>query len=181
MIVPLFALLDALFYLAHVPLCLAFCLEWRDGPRAGAGLTVFDPAAARRQARRRMFRGKARKKRHARRWRTALRILGRAKPRVDVTGRLCLGDAAATALACGGLNALGRALAGPLPGLRLDVAPAFDGGLRASAQGMVTLEAGHIITAAARCGMEQIIGRINTWKSAPSKPSCPPPWKTFGT
>ena len=163
----LFAALEALVYLWNVPLCLAFAVEWRDGPRTGAALVPFDARRARRRAARAMG-SPQRRKRHGRaNLRSALRILRRSAARIQVEGRLGLGDAAATALVCGGLKALGSAL----PGLSVALEPDFGGGMRLAAQGMITARAGNTILAVARSGAEEIVRRMQSWRSAPSKRS----------
>jgi predicted Zn-dependent peptidase len=69
--------------------------------------------------------------------------------RISVQGRLGLSDAAATALACGGLTALGSALRARSGSVEVDVAPAFDGP-RLELRGMARARIGQIIVAAAK-------------------------------
>ena len=79
-----------------------------------------------------------------------LRLVMRLRfERVSVKGRLGLSDAAATALACGGLTALGSALRARSGSVEVDVAPAFDGP-RLELRGMVRARIGQIIVAAAK-------------------------------
>lgn len=181
MAVILCAAAAALIYLWNVPLCLALVVLWRDGPQAGAALMPFDAAAARRRAARAVKRVGRKKRRGGTNARAALRILRLSRARISLAGRLCLGDAAATALACGGLNALGRALSGPLPGLSVSLEPDFGDSPGFEARGMIAARAGNIIAAAARVGAEEIVRRMPSWKSVPSKRSCPRPWRACGT
>ena len=163
-LVPLIAALDALYCLANVPLCLAFRVEWRGGLRSGAGLAPFDERAARRKALRAMGTGG---RKGGPSPKAILSILRRARPALSASVTLSLGDAAATALLCGALNALG----GALRGVSLNATPDFGGSLAFCAQGMVTARAGHIMAAATRYGVKQIIRRMKAWTSTPSRAS----------
>lgn len=168
MMVYVVALLDALIYLSAVPVCAAFCLNLRDGLRAGAGVGAFQSRGALRRARRQMARGGPVSIGPNIGPGAALRFVrGLRVDRVSLQGRLGLGDAAATALACGALTALGAALRGRAASLEVDVAPLFDvdaptGELR----GMIRARAGQIIIAAARSGIRQITGRIAHGKAS---------------
>ena len=87
-------------------------------------------------------------------------------------GRLCLGDAASTALACGALEALAAALGAALGRVELNVAPDFqDSALRAELWGMIRVRSGQIIVAAAQSGIDKLNGRIAQWISTRSKAS----------
>ncbi|MBQ6345978.1 MAG: DUF2953 domain-containing protein, partial [Clostridia bacterium] len=75
-----------------------------------------------------------------------------------VAGRLGLGDAVSTALACGALRALGAGRA------VVDVTPVFDGdGLCLELQGMIRLRSGQIMWAMAMSRFENIRRRIARW------------------
>ena len=121
------------------------------------------------------------------------KALRRLKPEITLRGRLNLGDAAATALACGALRSLeaaqrgaapalwgvlsaqrGAASAqrgaapaqrGAAPALRLRVVPEFQGEPGVELQGMIRARAGKIIYAALRGGIDEANGRIAQWKS----------------
>ena len=169
MLYALVALAEALFYLGAVPLYAA--LLARSGEGAGVGVAAFDPGAARAMARRRLTSGGkgGRKPGLGEIWpvlrRTRLR-------RLTLTGRLGLGDAAATALACGALTALGGALRGMAEEADVRVSPLFgETEIRVELQGMISATVGNIIAAAAKNGIDQITGRIAQWRSIPSRTS----------
>lgn len=154
MLVYLIAAVEALGYLSAVPVCVAFWLEGGDGLHAGVGAGTFDARAALRRAIRQA--GRKRKKRRGARigFGRGLRLFSKIKlERFVLRGRLGLGDAAATAVACGGLNALGASLRGRVEAVSVDVAPAFDADApRVEIRGMVRARAGQIMIAAARSG-----------------------------
>ena len=97
-----------LVYLWAVPVHLAFCVHLGDDSRLGVGFAVFDPGAALRQA----WRGTPKRRDgNAPDWRDVLRMMTRLRlSRAMLRGRLGLGDAALTAVACGGLAAAARGL-----------------------------------------------------------------------
>ncbi len=170
MIVYIVAAAQALVYLGAVPLHLAFCLRTRDGLRFGAGISAFVRRAARRRAQRAARRGelklpKLKKGASPPGWlMPCLRCLRLESVRVQ--GSLGMGEAAATALACGGVRALGRALRGVAPRVRLEVAPDFsEDGPRVDLRGMIRVRSGQIILAALRGGTQYANGRIAQWKN----------------
>lgn len=195
MIVYLIAAAQALFYLASVPLHLAVCLRTRGGLRIGVGVSAFERRFALNAALRRLARGPGRKPKPGKKppvGRLA-KAIRRLKPQITLRGRLNLGDAAATAMACGALRSLEAALWGVLPAqrdaipaqrgavpvqwgaapaqrgaapaLRLRVAPEFQGEPGVELQGMIRARAGKIIYAALRGGIDEANGRIAQWKS----------------
>lgn len=155
MLVYLVALIEAFAYVSAVPVCAAFCLSLRDGLRVGAGVGAFDSRGALRRARRQMARGGRRRAKARVDARMALGTLKRLRfERVSLCGRLGLGDAAATAVACGGVTALASALRGRAASMEVDVAPLFDADApTAELRGMIRARAGQIIVAAARSGI----------------------------
>ncbi len=183
MLVPFIALVDALAYLGAVPVCLAFCAEGGAVPRFGVGLSAFDEAAALRRALRELARPSPRRRRNQKTSPLVWRILKDLRPdRFALWGRVGLGDAAATALACGALRALAAA-----PGLRareseIDLAPEFAADApRVAVRGMLRARAGQIILAAARGEITRKKERFIQWTDARSKASWPPPWRTSAT
>ena len=168
MLLPAVAALDALFYLYHLPLCLAFRLAWRDGPRLGAGFAPADRRAA--MARAERAAASVEKPRRAKPpRRLSIYLLRRAHlDEARITGSLCLGDAAATALACGALEALGCGLRASVPRLEVRLRPDFSGAHPSlDARGMIVARAGHIMTAIARYAFGAVIGRMKAWTSTP--------------
>ena len=148
MLVHIVALLEALAYLCAVPVCVAFCVSGEGGLRAGAAAGTFNTRAALRRARRQMDRGKRRNGRPKVPVKRLLRLFRRLRfERVSVKGVLGLSDAAATALLCGAITALGAALRGRAASLEVDIAPAFDGP-RAEVRGIIRARVGQIILAA---------------------------------
>ena len=145
----LVAAMQSLLYLASVPVCVTFCVSGEGGLKAGAGAGAFNARRALRRARRAMMKSGPRVKNRVP-VKALLRLVMRLRfERVSVKGRLGLSDAAATALACGGLTALGSALRARSGSVEVDVAPAFDGP-RLELRGMVRARIGQIIVAAAK-------------------------------
>lgn len=170
MLILLVALAQSLFYLASVPVCAAFCLSARGGLRLGVGVSIFERRFALRRARRLDTLDKKPKKRgDARIWRLLRRLRGMG---LGLRGRLGLGDAAATALACGALRGLTAALGGRARRVEIDIAPVFcDSEVVVELSGMIRASAGQIITAIASIGIDDINRRIGKWKGIPSKAS----------
>ena len=160
MIVYIVALAEAAFYLLAVPVHLAVRL---DGLTAGAGVALFDGRAALRKA------GTRREKAGGGPGlRAVWPVLRRLRfERVELTGRVSLGDAAATALACGLLNGAGRCLAARADALRIEVTPVFSDAPRLELRGMLRARAAQIILAVIRSRK----GRILSWTSIPSRAS----------
>lgn len=157
------ALIESLIYLASVPICAAFWLSTERGLRYGVGVSAFARGTAVRRARRYRPRGRSGGGIGARAvWQAVRRLRG---ARVRVEGRVGLGDAAATALACGALRALGAGRAA------VDVTPVFDGdGLCLELTGMIRLRSGQIIGAMAGNQIENIRRRIARWTDTRLKP-----------
>ena len=157
------AILQSLVYLASVPVFAAFSLSVRDGLRFGAGASVFERRFALRRAEAKTMPEKKRRK-------SGPRLVVRAAKRlrgmdIRLRGRVCLGDAAATATACGALRALAAALGARARRVEVDVAPLFgEDGLRVDLEGMIRLRAGQIMSAIAVSGINDILRRIALWK-----------------
>lgn len=174
MLVYIVAGLQALAYLCAIPVCAAFWLTTEGGLRFGVGLAAFEGRAALRRAERgRAPRPKKRRGGEKGGAARALRVLRRLRGvAFSLRGHLDLGDAAATALACGTLNALALALGTRARRVHVDIVPAFDGGaIRVELRGMIRLRSGQIIIAAAKSGMDHINGRIAQWTDIRSKAS----------
>ena len=129
--------------------------------RFGVGLSLFDRRAALRRARECRPVKKSRRGGASSAWRIALRLQG---ANIRVQGRLGLGDAAATALACGALRSLnGRRVT-------VDVAPDFSSPAPClELQGMIRLRTGQIMIAMAKRQIDSIRRRIDRWTDIPSK------------
>ena len=150
------ALIEALIYLASIPLCGAFTLSTEGGLRFGVGVSAFDLGRALRHARRcRPVRARRGKGAGNLAWRILRRLKG---ARMRLQGRLGLGDAAATAVVCGALRSLSGAR------VAVDVTPVFSGdGLYLELQGMIRLRTGQIMSAIAINQIENIRRRIARW------------------
>ena len=172
MLIYIVAIIETFLYLGAVPVCAAFCLTWRGGVRLGVGVGAFERRFALKMARRKSrlltLKPNERDKTGLRlTWQTLRRLRGAG---ITLRGTLCLGDAAATALACGTLNALGAALGAEAARVDIDVRPTFNAWEpEAALQGMIRARAGQIIIAAAKSGMDSIKRRFAQWKSIPSK------------
>ena len=146
------AVVETLLYLLAVPFYWVFTLSAREGVRFGAGVSAFALRGAARRARRYRAVGKGGL---GLSWDVLRRLRG---ARIRVRGRLGLGDAGTTALACGALRALGAGRAA------VDVTPVFDGdGLCLELQGMIRLRSGQIIRAMAVSRLDNIRRRIARW------------------
>lgn len=183
MFVYLIALIDAFAYLAAVPVCTAFYLNTEGGLRFGVGVSAFSPDAARDRATHDLklvqLRAPSPGVKPLRLWRTVRNLRVEA---FSLQGRLSLGDAAATATACGALTALACALGTVAGESQIDIAPDFDSAeLGAALQGMIRARAGQIILAAARGELNTARERIARWTDTRLKASWPPPWKTSAT
>ena len=146
MLPALVAFIEALFYLMCVPVHLALLLDDRGGLRLGAGVSAF----VRHRARRRALRDLAAsgRKGNGRTPERAWAVLRRLRlERLELAGRLSLGDAAATCLACGMLTGLACALKSRAGSMRADVRPDFSNDLHIELRGMLTARTGHIIRA----------------------------------
>lgn len=154
------AALEALFYLMSIPIHLAVRL---NGVRVGSGLSAFDRRGALRRAGAALEAGRRPDQGGPDAGR-ALKVLGRLSiDRAELTGRVALGDAAATALLCGGITGLARTLAGRVDRLRVDVRPDF--GARTAAvelRGMIRARSGQIILATLQVWIEEEFPWIST-------------------
>ena len=159
MIVGLVALMEALFYLLAVPVHLAVRL---DGLRTGAGLSIFERRAARRRADRKLKTASGGD--IGPNPRRALQVLSRLRiDRAELTGRVALGDAAATALMCGALNGLARASGRRAGRLRVDVRPDFASEeVSVALSGMIRARTGQIILATLQVWIKEAIPWIST-------------------
>lgn len=137
--------IEALFYLSCVPIHVALAV---DGLDAGAGVSAFGGARARRRALRDLA-GPPRRGGPGTLWRTARRV---RFDRLELTGTVSLGDAALTAVACGALNGLAGGLRLRAARARVRVRPDFSNDFRLQLRGMLTARAGKIIWAALNQG-----------------------------
>jgi len=155
------ALIQSLFYLFMVPVNLAFLVEGGEGFRVGTGVSAFVRWRARRRALRKRVSGEGGSGAG-----TALRVLSRLRFEwVSVAGRVSMGDAAATALACGVIQGAACGLRGKTAALHVAVEPEFSNDFRIELRGMLTARAGKIMLAAIIAEK----GRIPIWKSIPLK------------
>lgn len=159
LIVNVVAALEALFYLCAIPVHLAVRL---DGLRVAAGLSAFAGNAARRRAADGLSGGK--KPGNAPDLRQVLRVLRRLDiERLELTGRASLGDAAATALLCGLIVGLARALGGRIDHVKADVRPDFRAqAVAVELQGMIRARSGKIILATLQIWTEEAFSWITT-------------------
>ena len=160
------AIVETLLYLLSIPLCAAFTLTTAGGVRCGVGVSAFEPRQALRRAR--AYRPvKRRRKRGARpAWPLVRQLRG---ARIRLRGRLGLGDAAATALACGALRGLAAALGSHAGRVEVDVTPVFAGEVCLELTGMIRLRTGQIMTAIIKNQIDNIHRRIARWTSIPLK------------
>lgn len=160
LIVNIVAALQALFYLCAIPVHLAVRV---DGLRVGAGLSAFERRYARRRADRELAAppGQGGSSPDVRR---VLRLLKRLRiERLELTGRVALGDAAATAILCGLIGGLSRALRGRVRRMRVDVRPDFASEQAAlEMSGMIQARSGQIILAAIMILTEEAFPWIST-------------------
>ena len=147
MIVFFVAALESLFYLCAIPVKLSVRLE---DFRARSQLSVFG---------KRLGKGKGPKAMRA------FRIIRRIRfERMEVQGQISLGDAAATALACGGLTALINAL--PSQSKRVELTPDFSSDrIVLHLNGMLRARSGQIILAMLKVWTEEAF----SWTSIRSK------------
>ncbi|MDO4867814.1 MAG: hypothetical protein Q4C10_14885 [Clostridia bacterium] len=150
MIVYLVAALQALYYAARVPLILALCLRTGGEPSFGFALGAFRRRGALRRAQRSPCSPK-KKRRGGGSY--GLRLIRRLRPgRLSLEGTLCLGDAAATALACGAICAAAELFPADRPA-RVRVAPDFDGSAPRCALSLTaTLPLGRLLLTLLRAG-----------------------------
>ena len=163
MLIYLVAGLEALFYLCAIPVCAAFRVNTGSEMPIGAAVGVFAVRSA--------LKSPKVKKRGG--GKQAFRLLRRLKGlSFTLRGSLDLGDAAATALACGALKALLPALGIKGQRVSVDISPRFGGSVPSVAlRGMIRVRAGQIILAAARSGIDDLNGRIAQWTDIRSKAS----------
>ena len=158
------AILQALFYLSAVPICAAFSLSTCGGLRFGVGISAFERRFALRRARSGTPPASRRRRdRSAGKllWRAARRLRG---ARIRVQGHLDLGDAAATATACGAIQAIAAALGSRAGRVEVDIAPLFAGdSVCVELTGMIRLRSGQIMSVIAMSGIESISRRLARW------------------
>ncbi|MGX8705649.1 MAG: hypothetical protein ACSW8J_03625 [bacterium] len=143
MLVYFVAVIEMLFYLLAVPVRVMLRVK---GLRAETKVTLFDISLPR-------------KKRGSRK---ILHVIRNMRfDRIVLTGRVSLGDAAATALMCGSLEGLTRCLAGRVKYLRVEVHPVFSNELMFDIKGIIRARTGQIMWAALR----EMKGRIQPWTS----------------
>lgn len=175
MIVPLVTAAVAAFYLSAVPIRLAFSL--RTGPDGGFGfgLAPFEARFARRRALKKNIKPPGNfslpSKEALQAGQVALKHLHLESIRLE--GVFGSGDAALTALVCGGADALGHTLrASTGRSVHLHLQPDFAAEkMHAELLGMISLRAGHIMLAALLGAFEYATGRFHQWTSTPSKAS----------
>ena len=173
MIVYWVAAAELLFYLSAVPLRMAFYLRAGNELRFGAGVGAFERRFARRRAWSHLMSPQTRR---SGKWRPKARhipalfhlawqfIRHLHIDQLSLQGRLSLGDAANTALLCGGLQALESALRPVCPQVHLSVHPAFNAdAVHLELQGMISARSGQIMFAAVISVLDYANGRITQW------------------
>ena len=160
LIVNIVAALEALFYLCAIPVHLAVRV---DGLRVGAGLAAFERRYARRRAEVELAAPPGQGG-SAPDYRRILQLLKRLRiERVELTGRVALGDAAATAILCGMIGGLSRAFRGRVRRMRVDVRPDFASErVAVEMTGMIRARSGQIILAAIMILTEEAFPWIST-------------------
>ena len=145
MLVIMVAVLEALFYLCSIPVKLAVKL---DGFKAGTQLSVFGT---------RLKKGGGKGPDVTR----VLKVLRRIRfERLEVRGRICMGDAAATALLCGGMTAALKCL--PARRKRVNLTPDFTSDhITLHLNGMLRARSGQIILAMLKVWIEDNVIRIS--------------------
>lgn len=157
------AVLQSLVYLWAVPVCVAFRLSTRGDLRFGVGVSAFRRRAALRRAKAKPLTLRRRRRGKGERllWRAIRRLRGAD---IRLRGRISLGDAAATATACGALRALAAALGSHAGRVEADIAPLFgENDLCVDLTGMIRLRSGQIMNAIAMSGIDSISRRIAKW------------------
>ena len=181
MVFPAIPIAVALFYLGAVPVKLAFRLQAGDGFTFRFGISVFESRFA---LRRTLSPPKTPPKipgfLQKLNWKNALKSARRTLrflihhtklEEFSLDGFFGTGDAAVTALVCGGISAIGHTLRG-IFGRKISVGltPDFSGGsLRAELHGMISVRVGHIMLAALLGALEYGSGRLKSWTSTPLK------------
>ena len=173
MALPLVTAAVSLFYLGAIPICFAF--HWHSGTGFGYGISVFEGRFARKQSLRPRPKKQAKPKPRPKIKDVlpALKYLLKHLEFFHLDGTLGVGDAAATALLCGGVQSVGYVLEG-VSNRRVHIAltPDFSADrIQADLSGMISLRAGHIMLAALLGVYEYASGRISQWISTPSKVS----------
>ena len=153
MIVYVVALLEALVYLAAIPVDLVVSA---DGLTARAAVSAFG-------LRPRPGGGKGGGPGFSEVWPVLRRL---RFERVALTGQVSLGDAAATALLCGALNGAGRCLRARPDRLHVAVTPVFSGDIRVELRGMLRARTGRIALAIVQSRKGRIMEWINTRSKA---------------
>lgn len=161
MIVYIVAAAQALVYLLSIPVNVALRL---DGLKSGSGVAAFDRGAAAHRAMAALSGGQGGGPAFRRVWPVLRRV---RFDRIELTGRVSLGDAAATALLCGALNGLGRSLRGRASRMRIAVQPDFSDELHLELRGMASARSGQIMLAA----FQAMKGRFHPWTSIRSRAS----------
>ena len=178
----IFVFLALLFlYAAAIPVKFALEVQLGSGIKFGTGISIFAKRYAAKAARLRCLGEK--KRRFRRRKKPDLNlnaaISAGMKPAryllrhvrlesLELCGRLCLGDAARTAMVCGCLHSLEGMLL-PMAESRVSLRPQADfsaGQSELHLRGMVSLSAGHIILAALIGAWNYMIRRISHGKAS---------------
>lgn len=172
MIVYWVAAVEVLFYLSAVPLRMAFYLRSENGLQFGAGVGVFERRFAQRSALARLTGEKPMPAPKKFSWeklpaiaKLSLQFLRNIHiDQFSLYGRFSLGDAASTALVCGGVNALECALHAVWPKIRMNLQPDFNtSNVHIELQGMIYVRIGQIMFAATISALNYANGRITQW------------------
>jgi len=178
MIVYWVALIQTAIYLCAVPMHVAIYFRTSGGFKLSAGFSVFEMRFARKRAIERI--DKAPDKTENRHKysvperahfivRTALHT---HRIRLNIRGSFSTGDAAATALFYGSINALKHTLHPHFHQISIDIMPDFSSSRSyADLDGMISLRSGQIIRAALSGAVKNTTRRIKQWINTPSKAS----------
>ena len=171
MALPLVTAAVTLFYLGAIPVCSVF--HWRSGERFRFGISVFESRFAHMRTHRPRPEHHEKPKLHPADILQPAKYLLKHLVSARIDGSFGTGDAAATALICGGVRSIGHALrCATGRSVRLSLTPVFSADrLQAELSGMISLRAGHIMLAALLGVFEYASGRISQWTSIPSKAS----------
>lgn len=156
-----------LFYLSAIPVHIAFRISIGADSRFSVGISLFEPHFALRHTVRPNLKARRLKNEHPLdKLKSALSALKRLKPECIRLGGVFGSDSAAlTALVCGGANALGCSLPGAARNrVKISIQPDFSSDrLRMELTGMISVRAGHIMTAALFGALQYGSRRLKQW------------------
>jgi len=165
-----------LFYLSAIPVHVSFFLRVGVDTRFGLGISIFEPRLAFRRSLKQnagLKPPKLTEKLHPADILSSIRTMLKHLriERICLDGIFGSGDAAVTALVCGGISSIHCALHGMQKGIvHLNLQPDFSADrLRVDLSGMISLRAGHIMIAALLGAIQYGSRRFKAWTSIPSR------------